>query len=355
MDDKNFLDAEIRKRIILRDFPLAGSLDIYVLFGGGIGNIVLTIQTVMAMLNYLSANTNSHHRIHAYLTRRAHRIFSRLLNRLQIFSSINEYPKNINVRHLEVNNLTEINQYLNKPTNSFRLLHAFPNPIRIEHTSFINTFEHLWALWGLPGYYQLHQTTSAPSFYLDELCVLPTVKTYVDTLPEKYICYFYSANSGDSKKRWPSKNAMQTFRILYELAGIKTVAIGRKQSLFNNNDNYQKNDLEDESFIIKLSSKKFRNMSLDDFIYLQKNAVCTLSIDTGPAHICGLFEFPCITLWGPTNPSYYSQKSNTNIRVSTCPACHATPMYELCNNNQCMKDIDGTLIAKLLMKKIAVF
>lgn len=218
-----------------------------------------------------------------------------------------------------------------------------PSPLqdaRVEHLSLGNFRDYVWAIWGIPEVFRQSDVSEVAR------SCFPALQSGVaeNVSSNKMIIYSRGFGKANQWKMWPAS-------YWYSLC----LLFPEQTFVFYDADDELKNLLlNDAKLSLRVELKQ--HGPADDIQALVKTfsqSSMIISIDTGPAHLAGFFNVPCVVLWGPTNPIYYQHPNNVNLRLSSCPPCFYSQRTEICKSNDCMKSLRPQLIRNVIEKLLS--
>jgi hypothetical protein len=299
-----------------REYDLDSSY--FINFSGGLGDCMMILEILIAFNNFLSKRMKRYE----FLCLTNH---ERLTFYKPIFDIINLPIKFIIRDEINENELLEISDYK---------LVFLPSPLkssRVEHLSIGNFRDYLWAIWGIPGHYSSFTDQKIADIIFNKLN-----DGYNDAKKNKkkaIIIFSKGFGKANRWKTWPENNWILFLEKFQKTNDEEIIFIDSSEDLHN----IIKTRTDLNSKIKFITHEKDENIT--HMARLFSNSKLIISIDTGPAHVAGFFAQKCIVLWGPTNPIFYQNKNNINLRLSSCPPCFYSQRTEICNDNICMKSI----------------
>jgi len=327
------LASEVVRKIALRNFDFKTPRTFLCPIDGGLGDTVIAVESFMALRAHPAFAHREHFEWVGVMADAAKRLYSGLLSHLEVFDrllSLSEYDR-IDLTH------------------PFELLDAAKGSTRISaHVALGSAWDYLWASWGVPGTFRLDDDSerhralrrALRSAYRDlrRERALPAPGAYVVLNPE--------ALSASALKSWPKAGWRSLIARIVEETALHVVVSSThkffRQVVGKVDRCHHLSPLEDPGLVD----------DIQPIAALLSQARALVSVDSGPAHLAGMLKTPCIALWGPTTPQIYGHRNNTNLRVSSCPACWTSPRKFLCAENICMKEIPPDLIWSLLESEI---
>lgn len=91
--------------------------------------------------------------------------------------------------------------------------------------------------------------------------------------------------------------------------------------------------------------------SIDELISVIKKSSLIVAQDSGPMHIANHFNIPCISLFGPTSPSIFTDVTDLVVTSGplTCKPCHDGRRFlGRCRNNICMQNISPDFVFAII-------
>lgn len=322
------LPPEVKERIILRNLDVQNIKNFVFKVHGGLGDILMAIETTLCFKEYCSKN-NFSPKIHLIIDSKMYSHLKDYINCLDLFSEVFFFDK-----------ITpEDEQYIiNKLAAT--ILNAGPSPIRLEHLSLGDYKNSLWATWGLPGEVESFKLTEKKKKFIEQ-CRQKAIKYIKKRTENNDIAIIVPLGHGliNQWKSWSDEkwnviidefisNNKDIFILCDKPEQIPNIKKHKNVHLINH--------LVDSSF------------SINTLFGILDLSSITISVDTGPAHILPILNKKGIVLFGPTNPLIYGHNSNVNVRVSSCPPCYFSAQTILCQKNICMQEIDPELILNII-------
>lgn len=330
--NKNFktgsddLTDEEYQRLTLRNFDFGTSRTLLFDLAGGIGDIVIVLETILALKSEFAARKAVPYEFVAILSDEHIEKFGCLLGVLTMFDQV----------------LSRDKTTAWKPRYQPLYMKSMPQGVRPAYICMGSYQELLWASWGIPGKCTDPGTLISNGGVGELLACEYRNMTDRFGLPDagQYVLLCPDAVSMQGNKSWP---------IEYWVDLIAKVAANEELHIVINSTNTGF----DEPIAEYPQVTRFDQMlDFPGLAALIRSARCMVSVDTGPAHIAGSLNTPCITLWGPTTPVIHGHRNNLNLRVSSCPPCYARQRSRLCIDNVCMKEITSISVYELLARAL---
>jgi len=322
------LSEEYRQAILHRNFDFKESRTLVVKMSGGIGDILVSLETVIALKERIrSAGGTEFVWVGSFRRQTNYGFFSRFLNAFPIFDWMYAI---------------ETAQPIRFP---IKILTGASTDIPSAHLSIGSAWDLIFAKWGVPGKYQpatvgvpgtLAAALDKETERLQASTVFPRLSRYILLAPE--------SNYLGDLKAWPEPSWKSIQGRILDETPYDILFLGRGEglSLAVKSDRVFPHDY--ETF-----------PQPNDFLTLLAliwKAAAVVALDSGPAHAAGFLKVPCIALFGPTSPMFYGHHSNTNIRLSICPPCSMSENVKLCTSNICMQEIQAADVFSVLSRQL---
>ncbi|MGZ3687904.1 MAG: glycosyltransferase family 9 protein [Bdellovibrionota bacterium] len=321
-DNRDLSETE-RARLLHRNFDLTKPRSLlFELSTGHIGDTVIAFEAVLALRAYLKKKTKARFEFQGRIDAPKRRFFERFLKLVPIFDRVgirSEAPR--------------------FPPLKMETLHKH---FRVEFLSMGSHWDFYWAMWGLPGKYR---PVKAPleRFRRQARKEFSSVRGKLGLPGDRGFVFFFPESSplDGTHKLWPMSNWIElVLRTLDSTSHTILICSHRAE--------FRELARRDPRVVIFDPEEAPVRADFFTLAMLVENADAIVSVDTGPAHVAGMLNRRCITLFGPTNPGFEGHRNNMNIRVSSCPPCGWKVQSQFCINNICMKEILPRDISELL-------
>jgi len=166
---------------------------------------------------------------------------------------------------------------------------------------------------------------------------------------EKYILINPNASDLRIERRWGRKKFKELIHLINDtFPQYKVLIIGSKNE-------WQYSQYVTENTNSQLTQNIAGKTSIDELIYLIKNATLMVTNDTGPMHIGFACETPSICLFGPCSPDQYGWTSNVEIiykNVFCSPCVHDFNIAPCNGEKTCMKLITVEEVFEAVKKRL---
>jgi hypothetical protein len=325
-------NQDVLGAIIDRHFDLARSRALVFDMGGGLGDFVIAFQAVLALREFLAMNSTADFEFVGRLAGDSLGFFGRFLDRVPVFDSIlRSDDVSASARH-----------------PGATVLDAQPYLFRAGDLTVGTVWDHLWWKWALPGRYTPAQEAGARLRPLrqDAPAELRALRRFKPSLPEhgQYVVLADDAVMLRNKKAWPAGHWRRLVDWVLRETPLHLVVMTTAERARAYPD--------DPRLFIYDYRELGAAGATPDLLRLCAvidGARAVVSVESGVAHVAGLLDRPCITLWGPTRPVTHGQPGNINLRLSSCPPCCSDAFRQAtCRRYVCMEEIAPAAVIKVL-------
>ncbi len=320
-----FHPDEIRS-LVLRDFQCSGPTSFVVLASGGLGDMFVAAELVWALKQVPEVRALK--KVEWILVQPPAHVapLARFFDTLGIFDQVvsdAQFPLKVKYKVKELN-LMLGNSFID------------------AHIGLGTTYDFAWARWGLPGRFIPAPRPELLKRLKQEVRKMPSTHEIlgVNEPIEAHYLLAMSSNSFRELKRWPIQEWRKLIDEIHD-TGARVIIVASEEDFLSLGPT--------EAIHFGFGTARKRR-DIMDLVALLMRSRGMAAIDSGPAHLAGFLNVPCVSLWGPTAPQSFAHPNNTAIRLSPCTPCAADLRSNTCRKNACMRAIPAPLVAETLFK-----